>query len=926
LRKGEGMTDKPDSNLRNLLDELTLGGRKSKSARLAAVSIQKTLAVRYKAAERLRHEGKLDAAKELQQCVFAGRRQSLGEDHPETLQSLNSLILIYRELGDIVRANELSIILYQSVNRIFQQGNTGKVRLENGQEILVDFARDYPVTLELPTGRLRHIDKLPQSLGSDLLATQAETAIAMHDVGEVDAARRILDSVLTTGPALLGRDRTTVRRRLYPNRRIPDLGIGKKLQRALLLDSSEVLGPDLPDVHLALGDLASSLRSFGSLHPRPGQTGGSTLKFALLDPENALDEKTDTKQEAPSQDRFANVWISSFGKLERVVNKRHALEPKRKYTLHLTIGQQLPYSAVENPGPFPQDNLPPNPIGHWLEVLVASDEFTLEPKRHHMFLPAKGDAFVCSCTPGGEHTCDSSERRADLPIPITTPVLAALAKADTQSSSGHNLADSLHFGRAQLRLAIYFRKNLVQSLLLKARISASTHAVRKFGYSARIDYSLTSRLTDVEFLPVRTLNILTNDNGGGNHRILFNGDDGDPVTFNVNENQIGEAIRAARITLKNTGVREFGGELGAKVQYENLYDPKNGKPKAKFIDDLRMMASLGFTLWATLFQKQPEDREKITSLLAGFGSKPAVIQVSRVEDTDFMFPWAMIYDIPMESTVQPSLCKCLDTFGTAAAPLDHCPFEQDHAKGNLLCPFGFWGFKHIIELPPSMPSNRALPMSITKRNPADKAQVVMGISLELDSKQTTNHTKKLKEQAAFQLALNDSLTGLKQALAQDQLEFVYLYCHGRRNPLPGSTTGTPLLAVGKDKEGITPTDIIAWKQLSWSKTHWTQTSPLVFINGCHTAELTPEVLVNFIDIFVGVYASGVIGTEILLLQSAAGEAAEQILLKLNTQDPRGVYGSVGESVREMRLHFAHKGSLLGLAYTPYCCADLKLAN
>jgi hypothetical protein len=141
---------------------------------------------------------------------------------------------------------------------------------------------------------------------------------------------------------------------------------------------------------------------------------------------------------------------------------------------------------------------------------------------------------------------------------------------------------------------------------------------------------------------VRTLNILTNDSGSGNHRILFNGDQGDPVTFKINEKQIGAAIAAARLTLKTTGVKEYGGDLGAKVQYQKLYDAKNGKPKAQFIDDLRVMASLGFTLWATLFQKQPDDQDKISSRLAGHGSKPAVIQVSRVEDTDFMFPWAMI--------------------------------------------------------------------------------------------------------------------------------------------------------------------------------------------------------------------------------------------------------------------------------------------
>ena len=262
-------------------------------------------------------------------------------------------------------------------------------------------------------------------LASDLLATQAETALILHNAGEGDAARRILDSVLATGPALLGRSRTTVGKRLYPSLRIPNLGIGKKLQRALRWTRMRYSARTLPDAQLALGDLAASLRNFGALHPQPAKAAASNLKFELLNLEPLIEEKTGA--EIPSADRFANVWISSFGKLERIVNKRHALKPNRKYTLHLTIGQQLPSSAIENPRPFPQDKLPPNPVGHWLEVLIASDEFTLEPKRHHMFLPAKGDAFVCPCVPGGEHTCNPSERHADLAIPIITPVLEALA-------------------------------------------------------------------------------------------------------------------------------------------------------------------------------------------------------------------------------------------------------------------------------------------------------------------------------------------------------------------------------------------------------------------------------------------------------------------------------------------------------------------
>ena len=99
-----------------------------------------------------------------------------------------------------------------------------------------------------------------------------------------------------------------------------------------------------------------------------------------------------------------------------------------------------------------------------------------------------------------------------------------------------------------------------------------------------------------------------------------------------------------------------------------------------------------------------------------------------------------------------------------------------------------------------------------------------------------------------------------------------------------------------------------------------RTRPLVLLNGCHTAELTPQSPVHFVDTFAAARAGGVVGTEITLDQSMAGEAAEVFLREVATGDRVGV----GEAMRRMRLHFLQKGNVLGLAYTAYCSADLRL--
>jgi len=73
-----------------------------------------------------------------------------------------------------------------------------------------------------------------------------------------------------------------------------------------------------------------------------------------------------------------------------------------------------------------------------------------------------------------------------------------------------------------------------------------------------------------------------------------------------------------------------------------------------------------------------------------------------------------------------------------------------------------------------------------------------------------------------------------------------------------------------------------------------------------------------VDAFVGVYAAGVIGTEVLLHQQLANEAGLEFLKRLVADQ------SVGRAMSEMCMHFLRKGNLFGLAYTPYCSSDLLL--
>lgn len=99
---------------------------------------------------------------------------------------------------------------------------------------------------------------------------------------------------------------------------------------------------------------------------------------------------------------------------------------------------------------------------------------------------------------------------------------------------------------------------------------------------------------------------------------------------------------------------------------------------------------------------------------------------------------------------------------------------------------------------------------------------------------------------------------------------------------------------------------------------WDELAPLVFLNGCHTADRDPASWLGFVDTFTELHASGVIGTEITVQQALAGECAELFWESLLAGQ------EVGPALHRVRMELLRKGNVLGLAYTAYCSAALRL--
>src|SRR5262249_39675093 len=120
----------------------------------------------------------------------------------------------------------------------------------------------------------------------------------------------------------------------------------------------------------------------------------------------------------------------------------------------------------------------------------------------------------------------------------------------------------------------------------------------------------------------------------------------------------------------------------------------------------------------------------------------ARIQVCRVRHSSFVFPWALLYDIPLESGADYSFCKSAtlpDCWTPRHEDFPTCPYEDSHT-GNTICPYGFWGIKHSIENPPSMPEGEALPRAIPIRL---KPRMIFACNPDLDERLSTAHMEGL---------------------------------------------------------------------------------------------------------------------------------------------------------------------------------------
>ncbi len=565
------------------------------------------------------------------------------------------------------------------------------------------------------------------------------------------------------------------------------------------------------------------------------------------------------------------------------------LVPNADYLFWFEVGERVEGSIEAVDVDLPIDKLPPEARLH--VVLFGFDgELILTPGADVGQIKIQPDGTVRVTKPAarpGVLAGDELMTRR-LFFPVRTPAQA---------------------GMHRLRCNIYYQQTLVQSRLVTVQVMSSPVRQAEPALLSEVDYTLSKMLNGHQLAGMGTnlLSLMLNDNGNGTHGFRFFGENEFKNDAAMGEGELADLIQSARGALRKAA---WGDENAYNGQPYRYHGPFN---LDRLTDDLVLFAIRGYSFYDTLINKLAGDSDKAWDL-QNLMVKPGQVQIATKESVNMLVPAAMFYDYPLDTglpTADYSLCPAFLTALKQNAPLEEtdcskgeCP---SHGQDSVVCPSGFWGYRHSLVLPISVATAPDAPTTIPVQG---KARIAVNVSTDPNFRQRPLHEQNLQKMGLGWEYADDREKALA-LMKKTESQVVYFYCHG------GLSKTKPFLSVGPPTGPRINRDNLRNERIRWQKVR-----PLVFINGCHTTALTPEHAINFVSGFVEVsHAAGVIGTEITIYEPIAVAFADACLYRflLSRQ-------TIGDAVRGARLSMLKEGNPLGLVYIPYVMAGLKLAG
>lgn len=360
--------------------------------------------------------------------------------------------------------------------------------------------------------------------------------------------------------------------------------------------------------------------------------------------------------------------------------------------------------------------------------------------------------------------------------------------------------------------------------------------------------------------------------------------------LNLSETKIADLILRARDALKNIVYQR---SQDGQFVYQQL---DTTIPAEVHAETLKSLARLGFYLYQELFFAPGNgvDAQNLGNLLRQI-SQQKQLRIAIVAER-FIFPWALLYDRPQVDM-------------------------------NAIDPDSFWGFKHVVEYMPEF-ANPTPVSFIPQINVTGNLKLGFVCNTTIDDELTRKGLGPVvKPQSEFLKTLQGvevteypnrgDLYGLL-GNPDNPEQLLYFYCHAVSN-LPGEKDGVDgsrfLLSDGAasvaDMKFEAPITGVPLRQ-----------APLVFLNACQSAELSPFLYDGLIPYLVGKGMRGVIGTEVDTPALFAAEFAREFLTRFTAGGK-----PLGDLLLELRREYLEqKNNVMGLLYALYSNGEVVVSR
>ena len=211
--------------------------------------------------------GDYNKALEMKNAVYNARKEILGKKHPDTLTSLNNLASSYSYLGDYNKACELQNAVYNARKEILGEKHPDTLNSLNNLASSYSYLGDYNKACKLQNAAYNARKEILGENHPDTLTSLNNLAIFYSYLGDYNKACELQNAVYNARKEILGEKHPDTLNSLNNlANSYSDLGDYNKaleLKNAVYNARKEILGETHPDTLASLNNLANSYSDLG---------------------------------------------------------------------------------------------------------------------------------------------------------------------------------------------------------------------------------------------------------------------------------------------------------------------------------------------------------------------------------------------------------------------------------------------------------------------------------------------------------------------------------------------------------------------------------------------------------------------------------------------------------------------------------------